>query len=174
MRKLLILLSVVVLFAICQSKTTHGHHSHHKHPDCIFGYKKVDGKKQCKTIEEFFQNPRNETNCTAKKQLKCLKFNNATACLCLKKSVKIPQGTTQDGEPTNPRKCLQGYVYNCVKDHHTRHQECKCRKLSPVLDDPSSETTTECPEGQELYCGRRGKCLCRKVKHDDDDEPVHE
>ena len=174
MRKQLILLSVVLLFAICQSKRSPGHHSHHKRPDCIFGYKKVDGKKQCKTIEEFFQNPRNETSCPAKKQFKCFTFNNATACLCIKKRAKIPQDTTTEGEPSNPNQCPPGFVYNCRKDRHTRHQKCKCRKLGPSLNDPSSETTKDCPEGQELHCRRKGKCLCRKVKHDDDDEPVHE
>ena len=157
MRKLLILLSVVLLFALCQSQSVRKNKTKH-HPkdlDCIFGYKKVNGTKICKTMEEFFKHPRNDTNCTKNKTLKCFKSHNVTACLCVKVHKR----------PTLPdlHRCPVGYLWRCKRDSFTHKQECKCRKIGPTVNDTTT-ITTKCPEGKELFCPKRGRCICKK-KH---------
>ena len=72
MRKLLVLLSVVLLFALCQGQKERETSKIRHRPlvrDCIFGYKKVNGTKTCKTMEEFFRHPRNDTTCVKNKTL---------------------------------------------------------------------------------------------------------
>jgi hypothetical protein len=161
MRKLLVLLSVVLLFALCQSQKLRDSSKIRVRPhvrDCIFGYKKVNGTKVCKTMEEFFKHPRNDTNCTKNKTLKCFKFHNATACLCVKKHVRPPK-------PINVTTCPVGFIYRCKRDRFTHKQECRCRRMGPV---PVNFTTgpglKECPEGKELYCPKKRPCICRRIK----------
>lgn len=157
MRKLLILLSVVLLFAICQSQRTKPTSVVRRPPfQCTFGYKKVNGTKKCRTKAEFFQHPRNETNCEKKnKTLKCYHYKNATACLCVKKRTHPTSGPEV--------KCPPGQIWRCKK--FGPHQDCKCRRI-PV---PPVNRTTDIPkpkcdtEKEYLFCTRR-RCICKKKR----------
>ena len=160
MRKLLVLLSVVLLFALSQSQRVKDTPKLRPRPrvrDCIFGYTKVNGTKKCQTMEEFFKHPRNDTNCTQNKKLKCFTFHNATACIC----VKPLRPTTT----INPTKCPVGFIWRCKRDKLTKRQECRCRKLGPVpVNVTSGPVLKECPEGKELYCPKKRPCICRRIK----------
>ena len=159
MRRLLVLLSVVLLFALCQSQLIKKDKI--KKPikirDCLFGFKKVNGTKECKTKEEFFKHPRNDTNCTKKnKTLKCFKFQNATACLCVRKPI-----------PKNPIKfkdeCPAGRIKRCKVDRFTGQQKCRCLRIGPVKDD-TVKGEIECKEGEKKVCKSNGVCICRKLR----------
>ncbi len=165
MRKLLILLSVVVLFAICQGqrpKPTSGI----KRPfplDCVFGYKKVNGTKKCRSKAEFFQHPRNETNCAKKnKTLKCYHFKNATACLCVKNRTRP--------HPGFEHKCPPGQFWRCKG--YGRHQDCRCRKFVVHPVNRTELVKPNCDQEKEyVFCTRR-RCICKKKKEIDPNEGV--
>jgi len=149
MRKLLILLSIVLAAALCQTikrKTTY--RPPYRPPDCIFGYKYLNGtssNKVCKTKEEFFQHPRNETNCSSLKKLKCYTFKNVTACLCIRKFNRPPN-------PNFPLiLCPEGYIRRCKKG--TRN--CECIIIGPVKVNDTSRITKECGYGYS-YCSNIG------------------
>ena len=129
MRRLLVLLSVVLLFALCQNQLTKKDRLIRppKTHNCIFGFKKVNNIKVCKTIEEFFKHPRNDTNCTQKNKVsKCFTLYNTTACLCLKKIV--PK------KPINFKsKCKPGFFNRCRVNKFTGKQMCSCKKLGPII-----------------------------------------
>ena len=157
MRKLLVLLSVVLLFAICQSQKVKDKKDLPKiKRDCFFGYKKVNGTKVCKTKEEFLRHPRNETNCTANKTLKCLKVGDITACRCIK--IHRPR-------PHVPRNftCPVGKVKRCKTDRFTGKQNCRCVKLGPVLINDTNKDIV-CKEGEKKVCKKNGVCLCKKAR----------
>ena len=160
MRKLLVLLSVVLLFALCQNQKVKDTSRIRPRPlvrDCIFGFTKVNGTKRCKTKEEFFKHPRNDTNCTKNKRLRCFTMNNVTACLCVRR-IEPPR-------PINVTKCPVGFIWRCKRDKLTKHQECRCRKLGPVpVNTTSGPGVKECPAGKELYCPKKRPCICRRIK----------
>ena len=158
MRKLFILLSVVLLFALCQSKlrnTTRLNPPFKTPPmHCIFGIKKVNGTKKCKTMEEFFQHPRNQTNCTKAKKLKCYNFKNATACVCVW-DIKLPHIEI-------PYRCPMGLVRRCKRRPHSNKTDCQCTRFIPPKINISRISTQakQCPEGKRLFCSFDG-CKCR-------------
>jgi hypothetical protein len=151
MRKLLVLLSLVLLFALCQSQVIEK--GRKLRPDfCPFGFTKVNGTKVCKSFEDFLKHPRNATNCTNNKILKCRKFNNKTLCFCLPKY------------PLRPRRnitlCKPGEFYRCKFDKSTGQRDCKCRPMGPKIIDVKE---LDCPLGSFPKCkGRR--CICAKDK----------
>ncbi len=156
MRKLLILLSVVLLFAICQSQRTKPTSVVRRPPfECLFGYKKVNGTKKCRTKAEFFQHPRNETNCEKKnKTLKCFHYKNATACLCIKKRTPRTSGPIHT--------CPPGQIWRCKG--FGLHKDCKCRRPPVPLVNRTDIIKPNCdPEKEYLSCTRR-RCICRKKK----------
>jgi len=147
MRKLLILLSVFLVVALYQARPTtnvHTSFSHIFHPlDCTFGYKKVNGTKKCKTMEEFFHHPRNETNCTIFKELKCINYKNATACLCFRKPIKPPHHDFHDT-------CPPGFTWRCRRGFIS---DCQCRRIVP-------SKIPNCKPSQFLACTKNG-CFCK-------------
>lgn len=159
MRKLFIFLSVVLLIALCQSKernTTRLNRPFISPPpfDCIFGFKKVNGTKKCKTMEEFFKHPRNETNCTKIQKLKCYNFKNETACVCVKK-FKLPKIEI-------PYKCPMGLVRRCKRRANSNKTDCHCTRFIPPKKNISRISTlaNQCPEGKRFFCSYDG-CKCR-------------
>jgi len=168
MRKLLILLSVVLFIALCQARpTTNVHAIRPKfiYPlNCTFGFKKVNGTKRCKTMTEFFEHPRNETNCTKLQKLKCYNYKNATACLCVKKPILPPH-------PIFPSRCPPGLTLRC-KNRYFR--DCKCEKFSPIRLNRTSLIRRRCKEGEGLSCPKGGACICKKIEKKLDIEPFIE
>lgn len=160
MRKFLMLLSAVLLFAICQGQLLNKKFKpgpHKFRPVCPFGSKKVNKTRVCLTKEEFLANPRNQTNCTKHRNLVCNKFGNATYCFCLRN----PKGPSF---PTHVfRKCPLGTKKTCTKDKLTRQQTCVCEKLGPTANDTSVLRKKDCGEGYQLRCNSKG-CFCRKTK----------
>ena len=160
MRKLLILLSVVLAVALCQTtKRTTIHRPPYRPLDCTFGYKYLNGtlpNKRCKTKEEFFQNPRNDTNCSKLKKLKCYTFKNVTACICVKKF----------NRPTYPdfpfKRCPEGFVWRCSRGV----RNCGCKRIGPIKVNGTSKITKECEYGKYLYCPKKGECICRKIRRE--------
>lgn len=165
MRKLLVLLSVVLLFALCQSKVSNNKTKHdHPNKHCFYGYKKVNGTKECKTIDEFMRHPKNDTNCTHKKILKCLPVRNITVCRCVEKRRPpiIPIFNTT---------CQKGYIKRCRFDRQTNKEKCRCIRMGPVIRNKTEEIV--CKEGYTKICKNHGsgeKCFCRKIHHV---EPVY-
>jgi hypothetical protein len=156
MRKLLVLLSVVLLFAICQSQKVKDKKDLPKiKRDCFFGYKKVNGTKVCKTKEEFLKHPRNETNCPVNKTLICYKFGNITACLC----IKVHKPAT----PIIRTNCTKGYVRRCKFNKIYGIQSCRCVKMGPIIPVDKPEDVV-CEEGKEKICKKNGVCICRKKR----------
>jgi len=158
MRKLLILLSVVLFIAFCQARPTTSVHAISPkfiYPlNCTFGFKKVNGTKRCKTMTEFFEHPRNETNCTKLQKLKCYNYKKATACLCVKKAILPPH-------PPIIHHCGPGLVWRCKGKNN-----CKCEKYSPI------PLTSRCEEGEKLICTARGLCRCKKIQREPIIEPI--
>lgn len=157
MRKLLVLLSVVLLFALCQSQKVKDRKTHKFHKECIFGYKKVNNTKVCKTKEEFLKHPRNDTNCTANKVLKKFKINNVTFTRCVFKrngnSTHVPKH----------RNCTEpGFVRRCKVDKFTGKNVCRCIRLGPPVREPNPDIV--CEEGKVKHCNKRGVCICRPPK----------
>ena len=167
MRKLLILLSVVLAVALCQSIKRPLGRVPPYHPinrlDCTFGIKKVNGTRKCKNIEEFFQHPRNDTNCSKLRRLKCYKFKNATACLCVRKPKLFPH-------PDFPQLCKPGFVWRCKKDNI----DCKCTRFGPVRVNDTLRLKNKCPEGEEFFCSVKTGCKCRKIDRTPVIKPVVE
>ena len=161
MRKLLILLSVVLFIAICQARpTTNVHVPKNIQPlHCTFGFKKVNGTKRCKTMSEFFQHPRNKTNCTKLQKLKCYNYKNATACLCVKKLLLPPS-------PSIIHKCGPGFIWRCKGKNN-----CKCEKFSPFRFNHTA-LIRSCDKGEEFWCSNRGLCRCRKIERKPNFEPM--
>ena len=156
MRKLLVLLSVVLLFAICQSQKV----KEKKFPpkfkrECFFGYKKVNGTKVCQTKAEFLKHPRNDTNCTVNKTLKCFRIENVTVCRCVRKFKPV--------SPIRATNCTKGYVRRCKVDRYTGKQNCRCIKVSPITPVVKPEDVV-CEEGKEKICKKNGVCICRKKR----------
>lgn len=157
MRKLLVLLSVVLLFALCQSHKVKEKKPHKFPRECIFGYKKVNNTKVCKTKEEFLKHPRNDTNCTANKVLKKFKVNNVTFYRCVLKRVNRTTHL-KDKNCTKP-----GYTKRCKVDRFTGKNVCRCIKLGPVpVIEPNPDIV--CAEGKVKHCNKRGVCICRSPK----------
>ena len=165
MRKLLILLSVVLFNALCQARpTTSVHAPKFIQPlDCTFGFKKVNGTKRCKTMTEFFQHPRNETNCTKLQKLICYNYKNATACLCIKKPIFPPYPS----HPLFPPRCGPGLVWRCKGKNN-----CKCERFSPIR--LTSRFSGICKEGEKFICPARGRCRCKKIEREPTIEPIIE
>jgi len=160
MRKVLILLSVVLAVALCQNtkRRTTIYRPPYRPLDCIFGYKYLNGtlpRKVCKTKEEFFLHPRNETKCSILKKLKCYTFKNVTACLCVRKFNRPPN-------PDFPHnRCKPGFVWRCQRENGIRNRICECKKIGPVKVNITSRITEKCEKGTYLYCPRKGKCYCQ-------------
>lgn len=152
MRKLLVLLSVVLLFALCQSQDPVKTKKEKPH-FCPFGYKKVNGTKICRTLDEFLRNPKNATNCTKNKELRCRKFDNKTLCFCIPKfDVLRPH--------RNITRCKPGETLRCKFDRKTLKRECKCQSMVPRKYNTSELV---CEEGTVPKCkGKR--CVCAKVR----------
>jgi len=163
MRKLLVLLSVVLVFALYQARPTtniHASFSHKFRPlDCTFGYKKVNGTKRCKTMEEFFHHPRNETNCTRFKVLKCYNYKNASACLCVRKPIKPPHHDF-------PHPCPPGFTWRCTRG---LNKDCQCRRIGPIKINDTTRIPN-CSYGKYLSCTNT-KCICKPLKKISDIEP---
>lgn len=160
MRKFLMLLSAVLLFAICQGQLINKKLRPGPikfRPVCPFGSKKVNGTRVCKTKEEFLVNPRNQTNCTKNRKLICNPFGNVTYCFCLRKP-KVPTVPT-----TFIRECPLGTRKSCKRDKLTRKQTCECVKFGPKVNDTNTLRKKDCGEGKELRCNSRG-CFCKKIK----------
>ena len=162
MRKLLIVLSVVLAVALCQSikRPTTIPRPPSLHPFntlyCTFGSKKVNGTEKCKTKEEFFQHPRNETNCTKLKILKCYTFKNDTACLCVRKFIRRPYSDF-------PRhRCRVGFVWRCKRGNIN----CECIRFGSVRVNNTSRISKKCKGDEVLFCPKRGKCICKKERRD--------
>ena len=153
MRKLLVLLSVVLLFAICQSQKIKEKKVPHKIRECFFGYKKVNGTTECKTLAEFMKHPKNETHCTHNKTLKCRKFSNVTVCRCLR--------TIRPVHPPKVSNCTAGYIRRCKVDRFTGKQNCRCVKVGPI---PRPGKDLVCEEGKVKVCKDNGFCICKKPK----------
>jgi len=167
MRKLLILLSVVLAVALCQ--TTKRRTTLYRRPyrplDCIFGYKYLNGtlrNKVCKTKEEFFQHPRNDTNCSKLKKLKCYTLKNVTACICVRNFNRI----TYPDFPYN--RCKPGFVWRCTRVN----KDCECRRIGPIKVNGTSKITKECGDGKYLYCPKKGDCICRKIRREPIIDPI--
>ena len=158
MRKLLVLLSVVLLFALCQSQVMDKKKL--VKPICPFGYTKVNGAKVCRSYKDYLKNPRNATNCTKNFNLKCRKFENKTLCFCFPKFIVPPFG--------NISKCQPGEIFRCKLDRTTGKRDCKCSTLLPKIKD---KTELDCPLGTYPKCkGRR--CICAKNKEREPSIPV--
>ena len=156
MRNLLILLSVVLAVALCQSTkipTRKLPVTHILPPfNCIFGIKKVNGTRKCKTKEEFFQNPRNDTNCSVFKELKCYTLKKATACICVRKHLNITVPSFH--------KCPIGEVWRCKRERHSNKLDCSCSKVGPVKLNNTSFPIKRCPGGFPPICPFIGPCRC--------------
>jgi len=164
MRKLLILLSVVLAFALCQTtKRRTTIYRPYRPLDCTFGYKYLNGtlpNKVCKTKEEFFQHPRNETNCSILKKLKCYTFKNVTACLCIKKFNRPPY-------PDFPHhRCPFGFTWRCQRVNRIGNRNCECKRIGPVKLNFTSRITKRCKVDEVLSCPKRGACICKKGRKD--------
>jgi len=163
MKKLLILLSVVLFISLCQARPTTNVHTIRpliiQPLNCTFGFKKVNGTKRCKTMTEFFQHPRNETNCTKLQKLKCYNYKNATACLCIIKR-PIP--------PHSPlvHICGPGLVYRCRGKNN-----CFCDRFNPNQLNAASRVPRRCNKGEILLCPN-GFCSCKKIKRNPLPEPL--
>ena len=156
MRKLLVLLSVVLLFAICQSQKVKDKKDLPKiKRDCFLGYKKVNGTKVCKTKEEFLKHPRNDTNCTVNRTLKCFRIQNVTVCRCVRKFKPVT--------PIRSTNCTKGYIRRCKVDKLTGKQNCRCVRLGPIVPVVKPEDVV-CEEGKEKICKKNGVCICRKIR----------
>jgi len=151
MGKLLVLLSVVLLFALCQSQVTGKEKKLLKPNFCPFGYTKVNGTKVCKTLKEFLKHPRNVTSCSKNRTLKCRKFDNKTLCFCLPEFRVRPH--------RNISLCKLGEVYRCKFDKLTGQRDCKCRPIFPRV----KTTELDCPLGTSPKCNGR-RCICAKDK----------
>ena len=155
MRKLLVLLSVVLLFALCQSQEVEKEKKKLliKPNFCPFGYKKVNGTKVCKTYKEYLKHPRNFTNCTKDSNLKCRKIENKTLCFCVPKIKVLPH--------RNISLCKPGEILRCKFDRNTLKRGCKCEPVLPrVKTDPSE---LNCPTGTTPKC-KGNRCICAKIK----------
>ena len=154
MRKLLVLLSVVLLFALCQSQVVEKEKKKLIKPNfCPFGYKKVNGTKVCKTYKEYLKHPRNFTNCTKGFNLKCRKVENKTLCFCFPKIKVLPN--------KNISLCKPGEILRCKFDRNTLKRGCKCEPVLPrVKTDPSE---LNCPTGTTPKC-KGNRCICAKIK----------
>ena len=165
MRKLLIFLSVVLAVSLCQGTkrpTRKLPATHIFNPSyCIFGIKKVNGTRKCRTKEEFFQHPKNDTNCSIFKELKCYEFKNTTACICVKK-------VTRNTHPPIIHKCQPGFIWRCKRERYSRKSDCSCTKLYPVR----GNGTNKCP-GIKI-CPKKGPCYCdpRRASINDPIDPV--
>ena len=161
MRKLLIFLSVFLFIALCQARpTTNVHVPKNIQPlDCTFGFKKVNGTKRCKTMTEFFQHPRNETNCTKLQKLKCYNYKNSTACLCIKKPILPPHPSILI--------CGPNLVWRCKGKNN-----CKCSILDPAR--LTSRFSMNCKAGEKYICPARGRCRCKKIEREPTVEPIIE
>ena len=148
MRKLLVLLSVVLLFALCQSQVVEKEKKI-KPNFCPFGYTKVNRTKVCKTLKEFLKLPRNVTSYSKNRTLKCRKFDNKTLCFGLTKFHVIPH--------RNISLCKPGEVYRCKFDKLAGQRECKCRPIFPKV----KNTELDCPLGTYPKCNGR-RCICAK------------
>jgi hypothetical protein len=155
MRKLLVLLSVVLLFAICQSQKIKDKKVPPKIRDCFFGYKKVNGTTVCKTKAEFMKHPKNDTNCTHNRTLRCQKVDNVTICRCLRRIKPV--------HPIKTSNCTKGYVRRCKVDKFTGKQKCRCVKMGPIIPVPIKDDIV-CEEGKVKVCKRNGFCICKKPK----------
>ena len=158
MRKLLVLLSVVLLFALCQSQKVKEKKKPPKFQrECLFGFKKVNNTKVCKTKEEFLKHPRNDTNCTTGKRLKKIKVNNSTFYRCVLIRPVRPSDL-RDGNCTQP-----GFVKRCKKDRFTGKNVCKCIRLGPgPVKDPNPDVV--CEDGKVKHCKKNGVCICRPLR----------
>ena len=166
MRKLLIILSVILLFSLCQSKReTTRILPIHRFPNlgCTFGYKNVNGKKECQSKEEFFQHPRNETNCTKPKNLNCYKFKNVTACICNRLPKLLTLGFHQ--------RCPRGFIWKCKSGNN---RDCYCGVMTPRPGNSASRLPMKCDREKELFCPNKSVCICRKIKKTPVFEPIIE
>ena len=146
MRRLLELLSVVLLFALCQSqlKKIDRVRRPPKILGCIYGFKKVNETKVCKTREEFFNHSRNETNCTQKGKIrKCFNFFKTRTCFCVDKPV-----------PKKPNyfrnECKKGLIKRCRVDRFTGKQKCSCVRIGPVIQPAKKDYDTPFKDGKKI------------------------
>ena len=102
------------------------------------------------------KHPKNETNCTALKKLKCFKVDNVTVCRCILKRNRTHDKLIHSN-------CTKGYVRRCKVDKFTGKQKCRCVKMGPVLPVHRNEDIV-CEEGKVKVCKRNGFCLCKKKK----------